>query len=119
MDGGTQRLPRIVGKGKALELILSAETINAEQAFEIGLITKVFAQGKLASEVEALAKNIASKGPIALRHLKEAVNKGLDLTLEQGLRLEADLYLLLYTTADRAEGIKAFLQKRPPQFKGQ
>ncbi len=119
MDGGTQRLPRIVGKGKALELILSAETINAEEAFEIGLVNKVVAQENLASEVEALARTMAGKGPIALRYIKEAVNKGLDLTLEQGLRLEADLYFLLHTTADRTEGIKAFLQKRPPQFKGQ
>jgi len=118
MDGGTQRLPRIVGKGKALELILTAETINAEQAFEIGLVNKVVTQENLASEVEALAKTLASKGPIALRYIKEAVNKGLDLTLEQGLHLEADLYFILHTTADRTEGIKAFLQKRPPQFKG-
>ena len=118
MDGGTQRLPRLVGKGKALELILTAETISAEEALEIGLINKVVAQANLASEVEALAQTIASKAPIALRYIKEAVNKGMDLTLEQGLRLEADLYFLLHTTADRTEGIKAFLGKRPPQFKG-
>ncbi len=118
-DGGTQRLPRIVGKGKALELILTAETINAREALEIGLVNKLVSQENLAPEVEALAKTIADKGPIALRYAKEAVNKGLDLTLEQGLRLEAELYLLLHTTADRTEGIKAFLQKRPPQFKGQ
>lgn len=119
MDGGTQRLPRIVGKGKALELILTAETINAEEAFEIGLVNKVVTGENLASEVEAVAKAIASKGPIALRYVKEAVNKGLDLTLEQGLRLEADLYFILQTTKDRTEGIKAFLKKRPPQFKGE
>ena len=118
-DGGTQRLPRIVGRGKALELILTAETITAEEAFEIGLVSKVVGGANLAAEAEALAKAIASKGPIALRFIKEAVNKGLDLTLEQGLRLEADLYFLLHTTADRTEGITAFLQKRPPQFKGQ
>ncbi len=118
MEGGTQQLPRIVGKGKALELILTAETINAEQAFEIGLVNRVVPQENLAAEVEALAKTMASKGPTALRYIKEAVNKGLDLTLEQGLRLEADLYFLLHTTADRTEGIKAFLQKRPPRFKG-
>jgi len=119
MDGGTQRLPRIVGKGKALELILTAETINAEGALEIGLVNKVVAGENLDSEVEAIAKAIASKGPIALRYVKEAVNKGLDLTLEQGLRLEADLYFILQTTNDRTEGIKAFLEKRPPKFKGQ
>lgn len=119
VDGGTQRLPRIVGKGKALELILTAETINAKEAFEIGLVHKVVAKESLASEVEAMAKTVTDKAPIALRYAKEAINKGLDLTLEQGLRLEADLYFILHTTADRTEGIKAFLQKRPPQFKGQ
>jgi len=119
MDGGTQRLPRIVGKGKAMELLLTAETIKAEEAFEIGLVSKVVAGGKLTSEVESLARTIAGKGPIALRYVKEAVNKGLDMTLKQGLRLEADLYFLLHTTADRTEGIKAFLEKRPSKFKGQ
>ena len=119
MDGGTQRLPRLIGRGKALELILTTETISAKEALEIGLVSKVVPQENLASEVEALAQTIASKAPIALRYIKEAVNKGLDLTLEQGLRLEADLYFLLHTTADRKEGIKAFLEKRPPKFKGQ
>jgi enoyl-CoA hydratase len=117
-DGGTQRLPRIVGRGKALELILTAETITAEEAFEIGLVSKVVGGADLIDEAETLARTIAAKGPIALRFIKEAVNKGLDLTLEQGLRLEADLYFLLHTTADRTEGITAFLEKRPPKFKG-
>ncbi|MDD5038826.1 MAG: enoyl-CoA hydratase-related protein [Dehalococcoidales bacterium] len=119
MSGGTQRLPRLIDRGKALELILTAESISAEEALEIGLVNKVIAPENLASEAEALAETIANKAPIALKFAKEAVNKGMDLTLEQGLRLEADLYFLLHTTADRTEGIKAFLQKRPPQFKGQ
>ncbi len=119
MDGGTQRLPRIVGRGKALELLMTAATISAEEALEIGLVSRVVPPDKLSGEVEALAKNIATKGPVAVRYIKEAVNKGLDMTLEQGLRLEADLYFLLHTTTDRTEGIRAFLEKRPPQFKGQ
>jgi enoyl-CoA hydratase len=118
-DGGTQRLPRIVGRAKALELILTAETISAEEAFEIGLVSKIVAPENLGSEVDAIAGAIATKGPIALKYAKEAVNKGMDLTLEQGLRLEADLYLLLHTTVDRTEGIKAFLEKRLPHFKGE
>jgi len=117
-DGGTQRLPRIVGWGKALEMILTGETITAEEALEIGLVSKILPPKELMPEAEALAKTIAAKGPIALRFIKEAVNKGLDLTLEQGLRLEADLYFLLHTTQDRTEGINAFLEKRKPKFKG-
>jgi enoyl-CoA hydratase len=115
-DGGTQRLPRIVGKGKALELLLTGDIINAEEALEIGLVSKVVAAEVLESETQKLAETIAAKGPIALRYTKEAVNKGMDMTLEQGLRLEADLYFLLHTTEDRTEGIKSYLEKRPPRF---
>jgi enoyl-CoA hydratase len=116
-DGGTQRLARLVGRGKALELILTAESISAQEALESGLVDRVVGGAKLADEAQALAESIASKGPISLRFIKEAVNKGLDMTLEQGLRLEGDLYFLLHTTADRTEGITAFLKKRPPKFK--
>jgi enoyl-CoA hydratase len=117
--GGTQRLPRIVGRGKALEMILTGETIDAPAALEYGLATKIVSADSLMTEVEALAKAMAAKAPVSLRYIKEAINKGLDLTMEQGLRLEADLYFLLHTTGDRTEGIKAFQQKRTPEFKGQ
>jgi enoyl-CoA hydratase/carnithine racemase len=118
-DGGTQRLPRIIGRGKALEFILTAEIFGAAEALETGLVTKVVPAESLSAEVDTLAKAVAGKAPISLRYIKEAINKGLDLTMEQGLRLEADLYFLLHTTTDRTEGIKAFQQKRPPEFKGQ
>jgi enoyl-CoA hydratase/carnithine racemase len=118
MDGGTQRLPRIVGRGKALELILTGEIIDAGEALAIGLVSQVVLLKDLMATAEALAQDIAGKAPIALRFIKEAVHKGLDLTLEQGLHLEADLYFLLHTTADRTEGIRAFVEKRKPQFKG-
>lgn len=117
-SGGTQRLPRIIGRGKALELLLTAETITAAEALEIGLVSRVVVSEALMGETEKLAETIAAKGPIALRYLKEAVLKGMDMTLEQGLRLEADLYFLLHTTSDRTEGIKSFLEKRTPKYQG-
>ena len=117
-DGGTQRLSRLVGRGKALELMLTGEIIDAQTALEIGLVNKIVPGDTLDREIEAIAQTLAAKAPLAMRYAKEAVNKGLDLTLEQGLRLEADLYFLLHTTADRTEGITAFLQKRKPEYKG-
>jgi len=117
-EGGTQRLPRLVGRGKALEMLLTGEIMDAATALETGLVHRVVADDKLAAEAEAMAKAITTRAPVALKFVKEAINKGLDLTAEQGLRLEADLYFLLHTTADRTEGINAYLQKRPPDFKG-
>jgi enoyl-CoA hydratase len=119
MNGGTQRLPRIVGRAKALEMVLTGEIIDAKMAFEIGLVNKIVDPANLQSEVDAIANNLAGKAPFALQYVKEAVNKGLDLTLEQGLKLEADLYFLLHTTSDRTEGITAFMQKRKPEFQGE
>jgi len=117
-DGGTQRLSRLVGRAKAIEMILTGEIIDAQEAHRIGLVHKVVVNSELMSVVMNMAQEIASKGPISLRYAKEAIHKGMDLTLKQGLRLEADLYFLLHTTKDRTEGIKAFQGKRRPQFKG-
>jgi enoyl-CoA hydratase/carnithine racemase len=116
--GGTQRLPRIIGRGKALEMLLTAEILTAAQALEIGLVSKVVPAGELVAETQKLAGTVAAKGPLALRYLKEAILKGMDMTLEQGLRLEADLYFLLHTTSDRTEGIKSYLEKRTPKYEG-
>jgi enoyl-CoA hydratase len=117
MDGGTQRLPRIVGKAKALELILTSETIGAEEALAMGLVSKIISAEELMSEVSGLAEAMTKKAPIALRYAKETVNQGMDLTLEQGLRLEADLYAIVSTTEDKVEGVTTYLQKKPPNFK--
>lgn len=117
-DGGTQRLPRLVGRARAMEMILLGEPISAEEAYRVGLVNKVVALKELSPLVVDMAQGIASRAPVAVKYAKEAVEKGLALTLEQGLRLEADLYLLLHTTRDRTEGITAFREKRQPRFKG-
>ena len=117
-DGGTQRLSRLVGKGKALEMMLTGEVLEAREALRIGLVNRIFSPDKLMTAAMEMAKEMASKGPISLRYIKEATYKGMDMTLEQGLHLEADLYLLIHTTKDRTEGIRAFQQKRIPKFEG-
>ena len=117
-DGGTQRLPRLVGRTKAMEMILTGLKIDSEEAKAIGLVNQVVPAEELMPSALKMAEDLAAKGPIALRYAKEAVLKGMDMTLEQGLRLEADLYFLLHTTQDRQEGITAFREKRPPEFEG-
>ncbi len=118
-DGGTQRLSRLVGRGKAMEIILTGRPVDAHEAYRTGLVNRLVPRGEVMGEAEKMAKEMASKGPIALRYIKEAITKGMDMTLEQGLRLEADLYLLIHSTKDRTEGIRAFQDKRPADFKGE
>ncbi len=117
--GGTQRLPRVVGQAKALELVLTGESIDATEAQRIGLISLMAPTATFTTRVDEVVQNLLEKGPIALRLGKEAVHKAMDLTLDQGLRLEEDLYALLQTTQDRAEGVRAFLGKKKPMFTGQ
>ncbi|HEV8584703.1 MAG TPA: enoyl-CoA hydratase-related protein [Methylomirabilota bacterium] len=116
--GGTQRLPRLVGRGKALEMILTGARIPAEEALRIGLVERVVPAGEALKAATELARTIAAKAPVALRYAKEAVVKGLELPLADGVRLEGDLSTLLRTTEDRVEGAKAFLEKRAPRWTG-
>jgi enoyl-CoA hydratase len=116
--GGTQRLPRLVGRGKALEMILTGARIPADEALRIGLVERVVPAGEALEATAELARAIAAKAPVALRYAKEAVVKGLELPLADGLRLEGDLSTLLRTTEDRVEGAKAFLEKRAPRWTG-
>ncbi len=116
--GGTQRLSRLIGKGRALELILSGDMINAEEAYRIGLVNKIYPKEKLLEETESFCRKLMSKGAVALRCAIEAVNSGLNLTLQEGLNLEANLFGLLCSTEDMKEGLTAFLDKRKPLFKG-
>jgi len=116
--GGTQQLPRLVGKGKAIELLLLGGAIDANEALRIGLVNEIAAPSKLTKRANEMAQVILSRGPIGVRYAKEAVGKGMDMTLAQGLRLEADLNIILQTTFDRAEGVNAFMEKRKAHFKG-
>ncbi len=116
--GGTQRLWRVVGVGHALRMILTGERIDAQEAHRIGLVTQVLPSGRLVEEAERLANVIASHAPLALAMAKEAVCKGPDLGLTDGLRLEADLSALLLTTHDYVEAATAFAEKRRPVFRG-
>jgi enoyl-CoA hydratase len=116
--GGTQRLPRLVGKGRALQLILTGEMIDAAEAYRIGLVNKVVPAAELAPESEKLVRGILAMGPLAVRLSLEAVERGLDMSLDEGLLLEANHFGLLAATADMKEGLTAFLEKRAPKFAG-
>ena len=115
---GSQRLPRLVGKGRALELLLTGEMVDAQEALRIGLVNRVVARDKLLAEAEALVRKMIANGPVSLRFTLEAVNSGLELPLAEAQYLEATLFGLICTTADMKEGTQAFLEKRPAKFTG-
>jgi enoyl-CoA hydratase len=116
--GGTARLPRLVGKGRALELLLTGAMIDAAEAYRIGLVNRVVPAERLMADTEALLRNILENGPLALRACLEAVDAGLETSLDQALLLEANHFGLLSATGDMREGTKAFLEKRKPVFQG-
>lgn len=115
---GTQRLPRLVGKGRALEMLLTGEMIDAGEALRAGLVNHVFPQESLLAEAEALLRKMLANGPLSLRLTLDAVNAGLEMPFAEAERHEATLFGLLCATEDMKEGTQAFLEKRPPQFKG-
>jgi len=116
--GGTQRLPRLVGKGNALRLILTGEMIDAQEAYRIGLVNQVVPAAELLAAAEKTLRGILAMGPLAVRLALEAVDQGLEMTLDEGLLLEANHFGLLAATEDMKEGLTAFLEKRPPRFRG-
>jgi len=116
---GTQRLPRLVGKGRALEMILSAEPISAQEAWRIGLVNRVVSPSELIPAAEEALRKIMANGPLAVRYALEAVHRGMEVAESEGEQLEAGLFGLCCATADMKEGTRAFLEKRPAQFKGE
>src|SRR5450432_2205519 len=116
--GGSQRLPRLVGKGLAMQMVLAGDIITAQEAHRIGLVNEVTAPADLIPRAEAIAAKIIANAPLAIQYAMEAVNKGMEMTLAEGLYLEATLFGVCCATEDKTEGTKAFLEKRPAQFKG-
>ena len=116
--GGTQRLPRLIGRALAAEMILLGADIDSGRALTCGLVNYVTPPDGLEAKAEALAARIIERGPLAVAYAKEAMVRGGDMPLDQALRYETDLTVILQTTADRAEGVRAFLEKRPPRFEG-
>jgi enoyl-CoA hydratase len=116
--GGTQRLARLVGKGRAIEIVLTGRQIEMEEALLMGLVNRVVPPADLMENALILARTIQTNGPVAVRNALESVCRGLEGTLTEGLRIEADLFGLTAGTADMKEGMNAFLEKRPPHFRG-
>jgi enoyl-CoA hydratase/carnithine racemase len=117
--GATARLPRIAGRGLAAEMILLGQRIDGRRAEAAGLVNEALPRAGVRGRALAVAETLAAQGPIAVRYAKEAIRRGLDMPLEDALRLETDLTVILQTTADRAEGVRAFLEKRDPRFEGE
>lgn len=115
--GGTQRLPRLVGKGMAKKLIYSGEIIDAAEAYRIGLVDDVTSPEKLMEETEKIAKEIMKKAPIAVRMAKKAIDSGVNTDLKTGIRMEAEFYTSAFSSEDRIEGMEAFIEKRSARFK--
>ena len=116
--GGTQRLPRLIGRARATEMIISAEKIDAETAREYGLVNRIFPHDELLTETEKFAGKVLKNGPTAVEMALEAIRRGNELSLDEGLEVEADLFGLIFTTEDMREGTTAFVEKREPDFKG-
>jgi len=116
--GGSQRLPRLVGKGLALQMLLTGEMISAQEAHRIGLVNEVLPLAELLPRAQAIAQMIVANAPLAVQYTLEAVNRGMEMPLPEGLFLEASLFGVACATEDKKEGTTAFLEKRPPQFKG-
>lgn len=116
--GGTQRLPRLVGRLKAMEMILTGERVDAQEAYRIGLANKVVPPGELMKAAEEMAAKIMSRGPVAVRMARQSVLRGAEMHLDEAIRVDQYLTSLVFTSEDRKEGATAFKEKRPPQFKG-